>query len=350
MGAGNELQTARNLNITSSALDISTNTNTLTTAGVLTVDGGTLTATSGTIDANGSVDVSSGVLTAPSGTMTVSGAFSHSGGTFTHSSGTVDFDGTNQAINGSTTFNNFKKTESTNDATDVTLTFDNLATQTISGLLTLDGLDADDRINLVSNTPGTQWSLTANGTFAIDYVDVQDSDASAGTTISHTFSVSSGNNLNWGFTSGTITVSGIAYATDESTALITTSRTVNLRVNGTLAGTGDGGTGIDETDTGTGAFSFTSVSVAAGDTITLYLNAETEKANTITITDGVTNITGIPLYDDHVVIRSDRGTTAITIPDLWDYDNSSAGASTDMLFDAVDATPATQPSTPAALI
>ena len=132
-----------------------------------------------------------------------------------------------------------------------------------------------------------------------------------------------------------ITVSGTAYATDETTALITTSRTVNLRVNGTLAGTGDGGTGIDETNTSTGAWSFTGVTASAGDTITIYLNGETEKANTITITDGTTNATSVPLYDDHVVIRSDNSTTATTILDLIDYDSDQNN--TDMLFDAEDA-------------
>ena len=130
-----------------------------------------------------------------------------------------------------------------------------------------------------------------------------------------------------------ITVSGTAYATDETTPLTGTARTVHLRVNGTLAGTGDGGTGIDETDTTTGAFSFTSLTLSAGDTITLYLDGETETANTVTIAAGDSaSITGVSLMDDHVILRSDNGSTAITIADLVDWDNSDDA--TDMLFTA----------------
>lgn len=134
-----------------------------------------------------------------------------------------------------------------------------------------------------------------------------------------------------------ITISGTAYQTNESTAL-GSNKTVALRVNGTLGGTGDGGTGLDDTDT-SGNWSFTGVGASAGDTITIYLNGETEKANTITITDGSTNITSTPLYDGHVVIRSDNGAAAITILDLVDYDIDNNA--TDMLFTATDATPDT---------
>ncbi len=133
---------------------------------------------------------------------------------------------------------------------------------------------------------------------------------------------------------GGLTVSGTAYQNNRTTAL-GSGKTVYLRVNGTLAGTGDGGTGIDDTD-GSGNWSFSSVTASAGDTITLYLYNETEKANTVTITDGSTNITGASLYDDHLVIRSDNGSTATTILDLLDYDNDADASN--MIFDAIDTT------------
>ncbi len=134
-----------------------------------------------------------------------------------------------------------------------------------------------------------------------------------------------------------LTISGTVYQSDGVTN-IGIGKTVALRINGTLAGTGDGGTGLDDTN-GSGAFSFASVSASDGATITLYLNAETEKANTISITDGSTNATSVPLYQNHVIIRSDRGATAITIVDILDYDSDQND--TDMLFDAEDAAPDT---------
>lgn len=147
------------------------------------------------------IDITVGTLdvTTDNYNINVSGDWNNDA-TFTARSGTVFFDGTNQTISGSTTFNNFSKTDASDNAADLILTFDNTGTQTISGLLTLDGLDDTDRVNLVSDLPDTQWSLTCNGTFAVDYVDVQDSDASGGNTIQHTNSEDSGNNLNWGFT------------------------------------------------------------------------------------------------------------------------------------------------------
>ncbi len=134
--------------------------------------------------------------------ITLSANWSNSG-TFTARAGTVLFDGTNHNIAGSTTFNNFSKTDSTNDSTDLTLTFDNLGTQTINGTFTLNGLDADDRINLVSDNPSNQWSLVlgASATKAIDFVDVTDSDASGSDAsqkpVNPTSGVDSGNNIDW---------------------------------------------------------------------------------------------------------------------------------------------------------
>ena len=135
-----------------------------------------------------------------------------------------------------------------------------------------------------------------------------------------------------------ISVSGTAYDNTETTALITTAYNVALRVNGGTAST-------TTTSTVDGTFSFASITAAAGDTITIYFygtsdtTAGTYTGNVVTITDGSTNITGVLLMDDHVVLRSDNGATAITIPDLWDYDNTQNAAN--LLFDAVDATPDT---------
>ncbi len=155
------------------------------------------------LDINGDLSVAAGNFTSTSAMMTIQGNYALSGGAFNHNSGTVVFDGGNQTLTGSTTFNNLTKTDSVDDGSDVILTFDSNATQTILGALTLDGFDDDDRINLVSNNPANQWriNLASTATKAIDFVDVVDSDASgsdaAQIPINPADSVNSGNNVQW---------------------------------------------------------------------------------------------------------------------------------------------------------
>jgi len=150
------------------------------------------------LDVNGNITITAGTLSSSGNNINIAGDWTNNGGY--SASNTVIFDGTNQTISGSTTFNNFQKTDSNNNGSDVLLTFEDGKTQTIAGTLTLSGLDGDDRVNLVSDSPGTQWLLTANGSFAIDFVDVTDSDASGGNSIQHSNTIDGGNNLNWGFT------------------------------------------------------------------------------------------------------------------------------------------------------
>lgn len=141
-------------------------------------------------------------------TITLGGNFVlNDGGTpaaaFTSTGSTVVFNGASQSITGSVAFNNLTKNDGANDSTDVTLTFDNTATQTVNGILQLNGIDADDRVNLVSDSPGTQWSLVlaASSTKNVDYVEVQDSDASGSDAgklpVAPTNSVDGGNNTDW---------------------------------------------------------------------------------------------------------------------------------------------------------
>lgn len=114
--------------------------------------------------------------------------------TFTAQSGTVTFDGTGQSILGSTAFYNLTKSVAAAD----TLTFQAGQTTTINGTVTLNGA-AVNLLALRSTTPGTQWlfNVNAGASKAIDYVDVQDSDASGSDSSQHpidpTNSVNSGN-------------------------------------------------------------------------------------------------------------------------------------------------------------
>ena len=118
--------------------------------------------------------------------------------TFTARSGTVTFDGTGQKIEGSTTFYNLTKSVAVTE----TLTFQASQTTTINGTVTLNGV-AGNLLSLRSDSPGTRWNfiVAAGATKAIDYVDVQDSDASGSDAsqkpIGPTNSVDSGNTIDW---------------------------------------------------------------------------------------------------------------------------------------------------------
>ncbi len=192
------------LTITGGNLDISNRA--LTIAGNTAISAGTLTATNGTIDANGAVAISgTGTLIAPSSTLstafTVAGDWSNSA-TFTHSNGKVTFNGASQAINGSSTFYKFEDTTAA-----ATLTFNTAGTQTFTNDLTLTGgSGVGGLINIRSSLAGTaaNIALTAGGTQAINYVDVQDSNASGGLELiarnspDHSVFLTY-NNTNWAF-------------------------------------------------------------------------------------------------------------------------------------------------------
>ncbi|TPW10816.1 MAG: hypothetical protein FD130_2120, partial [Halothiobacillaceae bacterium] len=289
--------TASNYSITCGELKVG---NTVaTTYGTLTLNNSTVTingnATIYASDASGENQINAG-----GATLNVAGDWTNSDA-FTASSSTVVLNGTDQTLTGSTTFYNLSKTESTNNATDSILTFDNTATQTINGTLTLDGLDVDDRINLVSNSPGTQWSLALDAAAikAIDYVDVQDSDASGSHSsqkpVNPTNSVSSGNNFGW----FPAVVSGTVY-TDEGTTTIADGATVRLLVNGVDRG---------NTTTASGAYTITpSVTLVAGDAILVYIDNHATDGVAVTVASG-NDISSFNLYGSHVITRHDNSGT-----------------------------------------
>jgi hypothetical protein len=135
----------------------------------------------------------------------VAGNWSNAG-TLNARTGTVTLNGTNQKIFGSTTF--YKLTKDISGAAAANLYFQQSKTQTIaaSGTLTLKGASGkaltlrscDGSGTLTAGDP--KWGLSVNNTgttLAVDYVDVKDSNASAGKLITQTNSTNSGNNLNW---------------------------------------------------------------------------------------------------------------------------------------------------------
>ena len=183
--AGNAALTLSN-NIACDKLTVGTTSTAAVNVGVLTLTVG-----------SGGVDIKAdGTLTSGAGVVNCAGNWAKADtGTFTAGTGTVTFDGTAQALTGSTTFKNLSKSVSAAD----TLTFQAGSTTTVTGTLTLTG-QSGELLSLRSSSPGTQWQIDPTGTRVISYVDVQDSnnindteiDASSGC-------VDSGHNTNWSF-------------------------------------------------------------------------------------------------------------------------------------------------------
>ena len=227
--------------------------------------------------------------------ITVGGNFTNLD-TFTARNGTVTLDGTGQSILGSTTFYNLTKSVAAAE----TLTFQAGQTTTINGTVTLNGAAAN-LLSLRSDSPGSQWifNVTAGAIKAIDYVDVQDSDASGSDpsqlAIEPTNSVESDNNIRWfdKFISGTV-------YTDEGITNAGAGLTVRLIVNGVDSGT-------DVTDAG-GAYSIVTT-LSAGDAILVYVDGfDGIDATTVTVSDGA-DLAGFDIYADHVITRHDNGGT-----------------------------------------
>ena len=224
--------------------------------------------------------------------ITVGGNFTNFD-TFTARSGTVTFDGTDQSILGSTTFYNLTKSVAAAD----TLTFQAGQTTTINGTVTLNGA-AGNLLSLRSDSPGTQWNFTvsAGATKAIDYVDIQDSDASGSDPSQHPIgpinSVDSGNNVDWFMP----IISGTVY-TDEGVTNAGAGLTVRMIANGVDVGS-------DVTDA-TGAYSITA-DVHQGDALLVYIDAAAIDGTTVTVSDGA-DLSGFDIYADHVIARHDNG-------------------------------------------
>jgi hypothetical protein len=144
----------------------------LTSAGTLTATNGTFNVSGFSVTAKNVTIAATGALTAPaSASFNVSGNWSHAtGGTFNANGGTVTFNGASQTISGSTTFDSF-----TDTTAGATLTFDHLATQTISatGTLTLSGTSGS-HLNLISDDAVLQFTIspTAGSQVVAQYLNV----------------------------------------------------------------------------------------------------------------------------------------------------------------------------------
>ncbi len=227
--------------------------------------GSTFNGSSGTMAVNGNFTSSSGgPFFAPTSTLTLGGNLTttSSGGVYNANGGSVILTpNTNHTFAGSViTFNNLTLLDTGLNNIDSILTLGSATTYTITGTLTLDGFDADDRVNIVSAAPGTatSFSFTGTATFSGNFLDITDNyvtDSSTALTapINPTNSIDGGNTLNW---FGTVVefTSITAASTNETTAdnfpvllvsgILASSATVEVDING--GGTATSG-GVDYT-------------------------------------------------------------------------------------------------------
>lgn len=134
-----------------------------------------------------------GQFTSPEGTASFAGDFVNSG-VFEANEGAVELTGANQALGGSTIFNDLTKVAEAAD----TLTFTAGAVQTVEGALTLEGASAEELLSLVSSTPETAWILAGEGTRSAKWLSVADSE-NTGTEITAIESTDAGGNTGWSF-------------------------------------------------------------------------------------------------------------------------------------------------------
>jgi len=210
---GHGLTVHGNLTNAAGAGSFDANGQSVLVTGVTAIDGGTYDAGSaaqtftgglivdasftgglGSVTAGGVTIAASGDLTAPTTVLYDSGNWTNSGGTFTANGGTVTLTGTNQHVSGSTTFFSLTKVVDQSD----TLTFQAGSTQTVLGLLTLEGV-AGGLLLLRSSIPGKQWKLTPS-TSQVAFVNVEDGRDGSTTPITAAHSVGTGkDNTGWVF-------------------------------------------------------------------------------------------------------------------------------------------------------
>ncbi|PIS41585.1 MAG: hypothetical protein COT25_02295, partial [Candidatus Kerfeldbacteria bacterium CG08_land_8_20_14_0_20_42_7] len=311
--AGTNVGSTLEFNISGSAItDI---TNDLITAGSgnpfnLVVDdgGGTYTLTvevEDPVTVENNVTITGGVLDTKSGennSIDVAGNWTNNDA-FTARSGTVSFtgaDSTTQVISGSTSFYDFTASTSANGA-GRTLRFTAGTTQTVGGTWTITGYSG--KVITLESSTTSAWTINPTAA-SVTYVDVSYS-TNSGTSFCATYSNDGGNNTGWSISAGAtcgVAISGQIY-TDEGSSLLdcSTSRTVNLRINGA---------GSDTTECSNtpanGSYSFASTAATATDVVDVYLDNETEEATTVFVSDGTAQ-TNADLYQNWVIVRDDNG-------------------------------------------
>ncbi|HVW66654.1 MAG TPA: LamG-like jellyroll fold domain-containing protein [Candidatus Peribacteraceae bacterium] len=220
-------------------------------------------------------------------------------GILTPQSGTVTLNGTNQTLSGSTVFYNLTKSVSAA----ASLFFDYTSQQSVSGALTLNGT-AGNLLSVRSTHAGTGAQIIldgSSGTQSLSYLDVKDSDASLGASLTCSNCTDSSNNTNWTFAT-TTSITGTVYSDANATTPIGSGVKVAVSLNGAaVSGTGT-------TDAG-GQYVISGLTNLTGGTVVaLYVSgSSTNKAVTVATGSGG-SMTGMTLIKDQLIVRSGTGT------------------------------------------
>ncbi|MFC1576516.1 LamG-like jellyroll fold domain-containing protein, partial [Candidatus Omnitrophota bacterium] len=255
----------------------------------------------GSLTVANNLNISGGTLSAGTNNITVGGDWTNTNSSaFDAGTGTVTFNGTDQGIYGSTTFNNIEKIVSS--ATEHTLTFEHGETQIITGDMKLQGYaDVDgQRLKLRSDLADSAWLIDPQGTRTIQYLDVKDStNINASPVIaSGTGSKDSLQNIGWSFAFD-IALSGKAYS-DLAITYVPNLTTIYAAVNGEVK---------DNTTTNeTGDYSFAALTVEMYNSILLYFDDGAVIGNAVAPITSMDNL-DLNLYGTYLSVDAVSGAT-----------------------------------------
>jgi hypothetical protein len=306
--------------------------------GDLNVTDSTFDTADQAVDIDGSVIIgAAGTLRARTSAITIGTDWTNAG-TFTVDTSTITFDANatpayNHALSGATTFYNLTVVENATLAGDTVLTMVDGETMTIGagGMLTLNGLDASNTVNLVSS-PGAANAIinvvSGSGNIAADFVDVnrntlQYAGVTASPVLNPVGGVDSLNNAGWfGLTvelsdeaDGTL-ISTAEDAEDNFPTLLVTgisgaATSIDIDINNTAAGTATEGAGQDYTYVGAAQ----TVTIPAGTydgTIATDIVMTIEMA---ALLDATINTDSVAEGNETVVIDIENPGTDVTIGD-----------------------------------
>ncbi len=259
----------------------------------------------GHLTVNGNLGIYDGTLDASSnnynvtvkGNADIQGDFIKRAGTFTMS-GTGP-----QTLSGSTVFNNLSITASSAR----TAYLDFTSRQSVSGSLVLHGVSGNN-LSLRSTKIGSGARILYDADSTqlaadIAYVSVKDSYADGGQSLACSKTseecLDNGNTRNWVIQ--TSNISGTVYTDQGTTAA--TSPTVGLTINGAPF--------ITTTANSSGQFTFSNVFMTGSTVLGLFVSGNTTKAATVVVGSG-SSMTGIDLYGNTLILRSEPGTIPVT--------------------------------------
>ncbi|HYE05378.1 MAG TPA: LamG domain-containing protein [Planctomycetota bacterium] len=147
------------------------------------------------LDIDQDIFIDGGALSPIGSSVTLAGDWHNAVGAsgFVAGTSTVTLDGMTQALSGSTTFTNLTKTTAAPDS----LAFPVGEVQTVTGMMTLTGTDAVNRLSIVSSSPGTTASISPVGGRTCSWLSVRDSRNLVHPPIEPADSVDAGNTRWW---------------------------------------------------------------------------------------------------------------------------------------------------------